>query len=119
MEIRRGEIYSMDLLDRGTKGLEIGKVRPGLVIQANDWNKRLASTIIVPITSQLPGYASPRTVMLKKSEAGLDKDSNIVFSQIRSVDKSRLKKKIGDVSDEKMKAVDQALSLTLGLKQIE
>jgi len=119
MRIKRGEIYSTDLIDRVTKGLEIGKIRPALVIQADDWNERLASTIIVPITSQLSGYASARTVVLEKGESNLDKDSNIVFSQIRSVDKSRLKKKIGVVSKEKIETIDRALSLTLGLINLD
>lgn len=120
MRIKRGEIYSTDLLDRDTKdGSEIGKVRPALVVQANDWNDILPSTIIAPITSQLPGYVSAGTVVMQKGEFGLDKDSNVIFSQIRSVDKSRLKKRIGVVGDEKMKAVNQALTLTLGLKPVD
>ncbi len=119
MEIRRGEIYSTDLLDKDAKGSEMGKIRPALVIQANDWNDILPSTIIAPITSQLPSYVSAGTVVLQKGDFGLDKDSNVMFSQMRSVDKSRLKKKIGVVSKEKIEAVDQALSLTLGLKQVE
>ena len=119
MAIKRGEIYSTNLLEKDTKGTEMGKIRPALVVQANDWNDILPSTIIVPVTSQLPGHVSARSVVLEKGKSGLDKDSNIVFSQIRAIDKSRLGKKIGDLQAEKMKAVDKALSLTLGLEPID
>ena len=119
MNIKRGEIYSTNLLDKDSKGVEIGKVRPAVVVQADDWNDLLASTIIAPISSLLPGYVSARTVVLKKGESGLKKDSNILFSQIRSIDKSRLTKKVGKLPLEKMKSVDKALSLTLGLESID
>jgi len=119
MAIRRGQVYSTNLLEKDSKGIEIGKVRPALIVQANDWNDFLASTIIIPISSRIPDFISARTVILRKGEGGLDKDSNILVSQIRSIDKSRLKKKIGKVSDEKMKAVDKAVSLTLGLEPLD
>ena len=117
--IRRGEIYSANLIEKDAKGVEIGKIRPVLVIQANDWNDLLPSTIIAPITSRLPVFISPRSVVLNKSESGLDKKSSIVFSQIRSIDKSRLQKRIGKLPEGEMKAVDKALSLTLGLESID
>ena len=119
MAIKRGEIYSTDLLHKDARGVELGKIRPAVVVQANDWNDLLGSTIIVPISSLLPGFISARTVVLKKGESGLDKDSNILFSQMRSIDKSRLIKKVGKLPLEKMKSVDKALSLTLGLESID
>ncbi|MDP2720697.1 MAG: type II toxin-antitoxin system PemK/MazF family toxin [bacterium] len=119
MLIKRGEIYSADLIEKDTKGAEIGKIRPVLVVQANSWNDILASTIIVPLSSRLPTYISPRSVVLRKDESSLDKESSVVFSQIRSIDKSRLQKKIGKLPAEKMKAVNKALSLTLGLESID
>ena len=119
MAIQRGEIYSTNLLHKGVRGVEVGKIRPAEVVQANEWNNILPTTIIVPFTSRVPGYISLGTVSIKGGEFGLGKDSSLLFSQMRSIDKSRLKKKIGKVSDEKMKSVDKALSLTLGLESIE
>ena len=116
MEIKRGEVYSTNLIDKDSQGAEISKIRPALVVQDDIWNKLLPSTIIVPLTSQMPGYISAGTVTLQQGAAGLEKDSNILFSQIRSVDKSRLVKKLGEVPADKMRAANKALSLTLGLE---
>lgn len=119
MEIKRGEIYSTNLLEKDSKGAEIGKVRPALVVQEDTWNQLLPSTIIVPLTSQMPSFVSAGTVTVKQGLAGLDRDSNILFSQIKSIDKSRLVKKVGRLPQDKMEAVGQALSLTLGLEPID
>ncbi len=119
MAVKRGEIYNSDLIEKDSKGVEIGKIRPALVVQANLWNELLPSTVIVPLTSRVPAYTSAGTVVLNKSESGLDKTSTLLFDQIRSIDKSRLEKRIGMLPQDKMEAVDQALSLTLGLEPIE
>lgn len=119
MEIKRGEIYSTNLLDKDSRGNEIGKKRPALVVQADTWNELLPSTIVVPLTSQMPNYISAGTVTINQGVAGVEKDSNILFSQMRSVDKSRLERRIGKLPEGKMKAVDKALSLTLGLEPVD
>ena len=119
MAIRRGEIYSTDLIDKNTKGAEIGKIRPALVVQADIWNDQLPSTVVVPLTTKNFSYLSAGTVAFHEGEFGLTADSTTLVDQIRSIDKSRLKKKIGVVSDPKMQAVDKALSLTLGLESID
>lgn len=119
MGIKRGEIYSTNLLDKDSIGVEVGKIRPALVVQGDTWNELLPSTIVIPLTSQMPSFISAGTVTVRQGSSGLDKDSNILFSQIKSIDKSRLVKKVGKLSLDKMKAVDKALSLTLGLEPID
>jgi len=119
MKIKRGEVYTTNLIEKDTKGVEIGKKRPTLVVQADLWNQMLPSTVVVPITSRVPTYTSAGTVVLNKTESGLEKDSTLLVDQLRSIDQSRLKKKIGKAGHEKMLSVDKALSLTLGLEPIE
>ncbi|OGY25605.1 MAG: hypothetical protein A2Z11_04695 [Candidatus Woykebacteria bacterium RBG_16_43_9] len=119
MEIKRGEVYTVDLIEKDAKGMEISKKRPAVVVQADEWNKRLPSTIVVPTTSYRPTYVSAGTVVLGEGEINLEKDSTLLFSQMRSIDKGRLEKRVGKVSAGKMKEIDKALSLTLGLTPLD
>ena len=119
MSVKRGEIYVVSLIEKDSRGQEIGKKRPAIIVQADLWNKYLPSTIILPLTSQEPVYLGTANVLLEKGGSGLEVDSFVLFPQLRSVDKSRLEKKIGELSNTKMQAVDKALSLTLGLTPLD
>ncbi len=106
----RGEIWLVSL--EPVVGHEIGKTRPALVI-SNDRNNQFAETItVLPITSNVKKIY-PFETFLPKRETNLTVDSKIKSNQIRTVDKKRLIKLIGNVSEEKLKEVKQALYIHL------
>ncbi len=106
----RGEIWLISL--EPVVGHEIGKTRPALVI-SNDRNNQFAETItVLPITSNVKKIY-PFETFLPKRETNLTVDSKIKSNQIRTVDKKRLIKLIGNVSEEKLKEVEQALFIHL------
>lgn len=106
----RGEIWLVSL--EPVVGHEIGKTRPALVI-SNDRNNQFAETItVLPITSNVKKIY-PFETFLPKRETNLPVDSKIKSNQIRTVDKKRLIKLIGNISEEKLKEVKQALFIHL------
>ncbi len=106
----RGEIWLVSL--EPVVGHEIGKTRPALVI-SNDRNNQFAETItVLPITSNVKKIY-PFETFVPKRETNLPVDSKIKSNQIRTVDKKRLIKLIGNVSEEKLKEVKQALFIHL------
>lgn len=111
-EIRRGEIYWVDW-NPGRGSEQVG-IRPALVIQNDIGNKVSPITIVAAISKSIQIY--PINVEIKSSESGLDKDSAVKLNQIRTIDKSRLIKKLGKLDPSKMGAVKSALVLSLGLK---
>lgn len=116
MQIRRGDIFFADLSP--VVGSEQGGVRPVLVIQ-NDIGNRYSPTVIVAaITSQIEKAKLPTHVELKASEPGLDRDSVILLEQIRTIDKRRLREKVARLDSEIMSRVDEALMISLGLREI-
>jgi mRNA interferase MazF len=113
MIIRRGAIY-LAALDP-TLGHEIAKTRPALVV-SNDKNNRFAGTVtVLPITSGALEKVYPFEVGIPRGEGGLPKASKIKADQIRTIDKKRLIKAIGALSDEHMSAVDRAVRIHLDL----
>ncbi|HBK69848.1 MAG TPA: PemK family transcriptional regulator [Firmicutes bacterium] len=111
--IKRGEIYMVDF--NPARGSEQAGLRPGLVIQNDIGNRFSPTTIIASITTADRTY--PFTVHLKAKEGGLSRDSIVNLSQILTVDKERLKNKLGSLSAKRMKEVDQALLVSLGLDE--
>ena len=110
--IKRGEIYYADLSP--VVGSEQGGVRPVLIIQ-NDVGNRYSPTVIVSaITSQLGKAKLPTHIELSSSQYNLPKDSVALLEQIRTLDKRRLKGKLTELSDAKMKEVDRAILISLG-----
>lgn len=113
---RRGEIYLVRL--DPTVGAEIQKTRPALVIQ-NDIANRVGSlTIVAPITSRFGRSDHPSHVVVEAPSGGLAKPSVILCTQIRTVDKSRLLKRLGRIPPIVMEQVDQALMISLGLIEL-
>ncbi len=109
--IRRGEIYYADLSP--VVGSEQGGVRPVLVVQ-NDVGNRYSPTIIVgAITSKLDKAKLPTHVELGES-TGLEKQSVLLLEQLRTIDKARLKTRIGEVNSSTMQKVNNALMISLG-----
>ena len=109
----RGEIWFADLSP--TRGSEIAKRRPVLIV-SNDANNRTSSTItILPITSNV-ARVYPFEVFLAAAECGLPKDSKIQAQQIRTIAKERINgSAVGKLSKEKSREVDAAISLHLGI----
>ncbi len=113
--IKRGEIYYADL--NPVIGSEQGGIRPVLVLQ-NDVGNRYSPTIIAAATtSRLTKAKLPTHIELTKNECSLPKNSIVLLEQIRTIDKSRIKEKIGEVSAVAMKRIDDALLISLGFFQ--
>lgn len=114
--VRRGEIYYADLSP--VIGSEQGGVRPVLIVQNDIGNKYSPTVIIAAITSQINKGKLPTHVEIGASDYGLPKDSVILLEQIRTIDKKRLKEKIGFLSADIMKQADEALQISFGLVDI-
>lgn len=114
MKIKRGDIFLANL--EPIKGSEQGGVRPVLIIQNNTSNKYSPVTIIAAITSKVFDKEFPTNVFLSKDESRLDKDSTILLNQIRTIDKSRIIKKISTLNSFIMKKVDIAIKISLDLE---
>lgn len=100
-------------------GSEQGGVRPVLVIQNDIGNKYSPTIIIAAITSQINKAKLPTHVEITGQEYGLPKDSVILLEQIRTIDKKRLREKIGRFDKEMMQYVDDALRISLGLVSLK
>ncbi len=113
MIIKRGDIYYADLSP--VVGSEQGGVRPVLIIQNDIGNKYSPTVIATAITSQINKAKMPTHIELDANEYGLSKDSVVLAEQIRTIDKRRLKEKIGHIDDELMSRVNEALEISFGL----
>jgi len=114
VKIRRGEIWWADLGEPA--GSEPSLRRPVLIIQDNQYNQsRIATVIVLSITSNTRLADMPGNILLDKVESGLPKESVINVSQIATVDKSWLEDKVGSISKTLMEEVDYGLGLVLGL----
>jgi mRNA interferase MazF len=111
--VKRGDIFYGDLSP--VIGSEQGGIRPVLVIQNDIGNKYSPTVIVAAITSQINKAKLPTHEELEAESYGITKDSVILLEQIRTIDKKRLKEKIGHLSDELMKQVDVALQISFGL----
>ena len=104
MIVKRGDIYYADLSP--VIGSEQGGVRPVLIIQNDVGNKYSPTVIAAAITSKINKAKMPTHIELGAKEYGLNKDSVILLEQIRTIDKKRLREKIGRLDDELMLKVD-------------
>lgn len=111
----RGNIYYADL-NGGVTGSEQGGTRPVLIIQNDTGNKYSPTAICVAITSKLDKAKLPTHLDLPKDVYNfLQKDSVILFEQIRTIDKSRLKEFIGSLDEKDMEKADKCLKISLAL----
>lgn len=113
MVIKRGDMYYADLSP--VVGSEQGGIRPVLIIQNNVGNKYSPTVIAAAITSQTNKNRLPTHINIDSSNFGLMKNSVILTEQIRTIDKSRLKEKIGQIDEETMIQVNSALGISFGL----
>ncbi len=113
MSVRRGDIYYADLSP--VVGSEQGGLRPVLIIQ-NDIGNRYSPTVIAAaITSRMSKTRLPTHIDIYADEVGLAKDSVILLEQIRTLDKRRLKEKMGHLDDRTMDHVNTAIAISFGL----
>lgn len=113
MEIRRGDIYYADLSP--VVGSEQGGIRPVLIVQNNTGNKYSPTVIAAAITSQINKAKLPTHIEIGALDYGLSKDSVILTEQVRTLDKARLKERVGHVDNLLMVRVDKAISISFGL----
>ena len=114
LELRQGETVLVDL--NPARGAEKRKTRPCLVIQNDIGNRFSPLTIVAVITSQKEiDKQYPTDVWTAKGEGGLDYPGIIQCDQIRTIDKERVIKKIGSLDSARMKEVDKAIKVSLGL----
>ena len=111
--VKRGAIYYADLSP--VVGSEQGGIRPVLIVQNDIGNKYSPTVIAAAITSQINKAKMPTHIELAAKEYGLNKDSVILLEQIRTIDKKRLREKIGHLDSRLMSAVDDALAISFGL----
>lgn len=110
--IKRGDIFYADLSP--VIGSEQGGIRPILIIQNDVGNKYSPTIIAGAITSRLTKAKLPTHIELHCGQFGLQKDSVILLEQIRTLDKRRLKAKIGSLDESTMNSVDKAILISLG-----
>ena len=116
MIVKRGDIYYADLSP--VIGSEQGGVRPVLVVQ-NDVGNRYSPTVIAAaITSQINKAKLPTHIEICAQEYGLSRDSVVLLEQVRTIDKKRLKEKIGHLDENMMGRVNTALEISLGISGI-
>ncbi len=115
MSIKQYEIWIADLNPQ--IGTEAGKTRPVLIIQTNLLNQiPHPSTIICPITTNIKQDSDILRVHLKKGEANLHQNCDVMIDQIRAIDNNRLMKKVGDLPKELIKTVKENLLIIIDLE---
>ena len=115
MDIRRYDIVQADLGQ--VIGSEQGGIRPVLIIQNDVGNKHSPTVIAAAITSQIGKNKLPTHIEIGSQNNGLKADSVVLTEQIRTIDKSRLKEKIGHIDDENIiSQVNNALGISFGLE---
>ncbi len=113
MTVKRGEIYYADLSP--VVGSEQGGVRPVLIVQ-NDVGNRFSPTVIAAaITSQRDKNNLPTHIEVDARDCGLSKDSIVLLEQVRTIDKRRLRERMGSLDGGDMGKVNEALSVSFGL----
>lgn len=112
-EIKRNEIYYADL--NPVKGSEQGGIRPVLVIQNDTGNKHSPTTIVAAITSKEEKAKLPTHVEV--GSCGVERKSLALLEQIRTIDKSRLIKYVGEIDGATVKEINEAIGISLGLNR--
>ena len=113
--VRRGDIYYADLSP--VVGSEQGGVRPVLIVQNDVGNRHSPTVIAAAITSQTGKARLPTHIELAAQSYGLSRDSVVLLEQIRTIDKKRLKERMGRVDDGMMDKIDTAIAVSFGLSR--
>lgn len=115
MSVKRGDIYYADLSP--VVGSEQGGLRPVLIVQNDVGNKFSPTVIAAAITSQMTKTKLPTHIDVYAENFGLSRDSVILLEQIRTIDKKRLREKMGHIDDDLMQKVNNAITISFGLSQ--
>lgn len=113
MSVKRGEIYYADLSP--VVGSEQGGIRPVLIVQNDVGNRHSPTVIAAAITSQTEKAKLPTHISLDAQTCGLSKDSVVLLEQIRTIDKRRLKERMGEIDSTSMRKINNALTISFGL----
>ena len=111
--VRRGDIYYADLSP--VVGSEQGGLRPVLIIQNDVGNKYSPTVIAAAITSRMGKTKLPTHIDVHAERAGLSRDSIVLLEQLRTLDKRRLREKLGHLDEQMMGEIDTAIAVSLGL----
>ncbi|MDR2421493.1 MAG: type II toxin-antitoxin system PemK/MazF family toxin [Oscillospiraceae bacterium] len=111
--VKRGDIFYADLSP--VVGSEQGGMRPVLIVQNDTGNKHSPTVIAAAITSQINKARLPTHIELDANSHGLTKDSVVLLEQIRTIDKRRLRERMGQIEGELMNRVDNAIAVSFGL----
>lgn len=114
MTVRRGDIYYADLSP--VVGSEQGGIRPVLIVQNDVGNKYSPTVIAAAITSRTDKSKLPTHIEVFADKYGLARDSVILLEQIRTIDKKRLKEKMGHLDEDVMNRVNSAITVSFGLE---
>ncbi len=113
LNVRRGDIFYADLSP--VVGSEQGGVRPVLIVQNDTGNRYSPTVIAAAITSQTNKTRLPTHIELSRHTCGLSRDSIVLLEQIRTIDKKRLKERMGRVDEAVMDRLDGAIAVSFGL----
>ena len=117
MSVKRGDIFYADLSP--VIGSEQGGLRPDLIVQNDIGNKHSPTVIAAAITSKISKAHLPTHIDIHASNFGLARDSVVLLEQIRTIDKMRLKEKMGHLDEGVMNEVNSALAVSFGLSQFQ
>ena len=112
--VRKGDIFYADLSP--VIGSEQGGIRPVVILQNDVGNRFSQTTIVAIITSKLTKAKMPTHISIDAEKYGLNKKSIILVEQIRTVDKRRIKEKLGKLNEEDIKKIDRAILVSFGIK---
>lgn len=113
MTVKRGDIFYADLSP--VVGSEQGGLRPVLIVQNDIGNKYSPTVIAAAITSRLDKAKLPTHIDVYAEEFGLAKNSVVLLEQIRTLDKRRLREKMGHLDELLMQKVNNAITISFGL----
>ena len=113
MQVKRGDIYYADLSP--VVGSEQGGIRPVLIVQNDVGNKYSPTVIAAAITSQQDKTELPTHIKVDADDCGLSKNSIVLLEQVRTIDKQRLRERMGSLGSGAMNRIDRALSVSFGL----
>jgi mRNA interferase MazF len=114
--VKRGDVYLVEL--DPTRGSEIKKTRPAVIVQNDIDNRYSPITVIAPITSKFDPQLYPTEVLVKPPEGGLRLESVVLLNQLRAIDKSLLGRRLGSLKSPTMTLVNDALAIVLALVDI-
>ena len=113
MTIKRGEVWLANL--NPTRGSEQAGTRPVLIFQNDVINKYTTTVLAIPFTTNLRRAALPSCLLVPKGEGGLTNDSVALCHQLRVLDKIRLHKRIGELGQETIAAIEVKVVFTMGI----